>query len=83
MTDEEFRRKRKKNEAWSDKLEKEEVRVERREKRRKRREAEMASKMTAEERMDKARLDELIQQVRRQNRAKAEVADDEFEGFGD
>ncbi|KFH42360.1 ATP-dependent rRNA helicase-like protein [Hapsidospora chrysogenum ATCC 11550] len=83
MTDDELRRKRKKNEAWSDKLEKEEVRVERREKRRKKREAEMASRMTAEEKMDKARLDELIQQVRRQNKAKAEAADDEFEGFGD
>lgn len=77
------KRKRKNNEAWSDKHEKEEVRVERREKRRKKREAERTSKMTDEEKVQQAELSDLIQQVRMQNKAKKETADDEFEGFDD
>ncbi|RSL84235.1 ATP-dependent rRNA helicase SPB4 [Fusarium oligoseptatum] len=79
---EEKKRKRK-NEAWSAKHEKEEERVERREKRHKRREAEKTAKMTDEEKVKQMELNELIAEVRRQNQAKAEKKDDEFEGFDD
>ncbi|KAM5345820.1 hypothetical protein ACJ41O_011681 [Fusarium nematophilum] len=85
------KRKRKNNEAWSAKHGKEEERVERREKRRKRREAEKTSKMTDEEKVKQMELEDLIQEVRRQNRAKAaeeavtakKSKEDEFEGFDD
>ncbi|PCD31221.1 hypothetical protein AU210_010879 [Fusarium oxysporum f. sp. radicis-cucumerinum] len=87
----ETKRKRKNNEAWSAKHEKEDERVERREKRRKRREAEATSKMTDEEKFKQMELNELIAEVRRQNREKAaaEAAaakkdkEDEFAGFDD
>ncbi|KAM0428944.1 hypothetical protein ACHAPT_006747 [Fusarium lateritium] len=79
---EEKKRKRK-NEAWSAKHEKEEERVERREKRHKRREAEKTAKMTDDEKVKQMELNELIAEVRRQNRAKEEKKDDEFEGFDD
>nr|AKH04984.1 DEAD/DEAH box helicase [Epichloe festucae var. lolii] len=73
-----------KNEAWSNKTGHEEQRVERREKRHKRKEAEKKASMTEEEKLDKAKLDELIRRVREQNLAKAAAAkDDEFEGFDD
>jgi ATP-dependent RNA helicase DDX55/SPB4 len=89
---EEARLKRKKNsEAWSNKHDQEEVRADRREKRRKRREAEKTSKMTDEEKLEHAKLEDLIQQVRLQNQSKATTAkasakkgkEDEFEGFDD
>ncbi|KAJ4269539.1 ATP-dependent rRNA helicase spb4 [Fusarium torreyae] len=88
---EEMKRKRKNNEAWSAKHEKEDERVERREKRRKRREAEAVSKMTDDEKVKQMELNDLIAEVRRQNREKeaAEAAtkkqgkDDEFTGFDD
>jgi len=88
---EEVKRKRKNNEAWSAKHEKEDERVERREKRRKRREAEATSKMTDDEKVKQMELNDLIAEVRRQNREKAaaEAAaakkdkDDEFTGFAD
>ena len=76
-------RKRKNNKAWSDKHDREDVRAERREKRRKRREAERTSNMTEEEKKEHAELDELIKQVRLQNQTKADVQEDDFEGFGD
>jgi ATP-dependent RNA helicase DDX55/SPB4 len=82
-TPEDAKRKRKNNEAWSNKVEQEEVRVERREKRRKKREAEKTSKMTDEEKMKQVELNELIAQVRAQNQAKATKQEEEFEGFGD
>lgn len=77
------KRKRNNNEAWSNKIEQEETRVERREKRRKKREAEKASKMTEEEKMEHAELGDLIAQIRAQNLAKTAAKEDEFEGFGD
>ncbi|KAK2593405.1 ATP-dependent rRNA helicase spb4 [Conoideocrella luteorostrata] len=72
-----------KNEAWSDKHEKEDLRVERREKKHKKREAERNANMTEEEKVEKMKLDDLIRQVREQNRIKAASNDDEFEGFDD
>ncbi|KAG5951350.1 ATP-dependent rRNA helicase spb4 [Claviceps sorghi] len=76
-----------KNEAWSNRLGQDEQRVERREKRHKKREAERNASMTEEQRLEKKKLDELIRQVREQNLAKAKAAsagkDDEFEGFDD
>lgn len=82
---EESSRKRKKpsNEAWSNKHAQEEVRAERREKRHKRRDAEKSAKMTDEDKAQKAELDALIGQVRRQNQAATKAADDEFTGFDD
>ncbi|OAQ80262.1 DEAD/DEAH box helicase (Sbp4) [Purpureocillium lilacinum] len=86
---EDMKRKRKKNEAWSGKLEKEDVRVERREKRRKKREAERSANMTEDEKVKQMELEALIAQVRRQNqekeqeKEKAASKDDEFEGFDD
>lgn len=72
-------KKRKKNEAWSGKQEKNELRSIRREKRRKRKEAEREAKMTEEERLKKMELNELIEQVRKRNMEKEE----EFTGFDD
>lgn len=77
------KRKRANNEAWSNKVDQEETRVERREKRRKKREAEHVSKMTDEEKVKQAELNELIAQVRAQNQAKTAAREEEFEGFGD
>ncbi|CAM1509078.1 Fc.00g028170.m01.CDS01 [Cosmosporella sp. VM-42] len=78
------------NEAWSAKHEKEDERVERREKRRKKREAEKMSTMTEEEKVEQMKLEEMIQEIRRQNLTKAKAAaaaakkdDDEFQGFDD
>ena len=81
----EAKRKRKNNEAWSAKHEKEDVRVERREKRRKKRDAEETAKMTDEEKMKRMELNEMIAQIRKQNQAKAASAskEDDFEGFDD
>lgn len=78
------KKKRKTNEAWSNKHDAEDVRVERREKRAKKRDAEKASKMTDEEKIKNAELEELIAHVRAQNKAKEAkkmAKDDEFEGF--
>nr|AKH04990.1 DEAD/DEAH box helicase [Epichloe sp. LpTG-2] len=73
-----------KNEAWSNKTGHEEQRAERREKRHKRKDAEKKANMTDEEKLEQAKLDELIQRVREQNLAKAAAAkDDEFQGFDD
>lgn len=81
----EARRKRKNNDAWSNKIEQEDVRVERREKRQKRKEAETTAKMTDDEKLKQMELKDLIQQVRRQNlaNAAAKAKGDEFEGFDD
>ncbi|KAM0330572.1 hypothetical protein ACHAQA_003519 [Verticillium albo-atrum] len=76
------KRKRRNNEAWSDKHEKAEVRVERREKRVKKREKERESKMTEEEKMEAMELKDLIKEVRRKNGAK-EAKEVEFGGFDD
>jgi ATP-dependent RNA helicase DDX55/SPB4 len=77
------RKRKNRNEAWSDKHGKEELRTERRDKRQKKREAEKNATMTEEEKLEKAKLDDLIRQVREQNQAKAASKDDEFEGFAD
>ncbi|KAK4453043.1 hypothetical protein QBC34DRAFT_292397 [Podospora aff. communis PSN243] len=75
--------KRKKNEAWSGKAEQEDVKLARREKKRRRREAEKASTMTEKEKEEQKKLEEMIEQIRRQNADKVARggSDDEFEGF--
>ncbi|OAQ73233.1 DEAD/DEAH box helicase (Sbp4) [Pochonia chlamydosporia 170] len=77
------KKRKRKNEAWSAKHEKEEQRVERREKRHKKKEAERNANLTDDQRLEKMKLDDLIEQVREQNRTKAASKDDEFEGFDD
>lgn len=77
------KRKRNNNEAWSNKVEREETRTERREKRQKKRDAEKTSKMTDEEKMQQAELVDLIAQVRAQNLAKQAEKEEDFQGFGD
>lgn len=72
-------KKRKQNEAWSAKQDKDGVRSARRDKRHKRREAEIEGKMTEDERLKKMELNELVEEVRRSNKAKNE----EFSGFED
>ncbi|EQK97806.1 hypothetical protein G6O67_005845 [Ophiocordyceps sinensis] len=78
-----LKRKRSKNEAWSEKHEMEDLRAERREKRHKKREAEKWANMTAEERVEQVDLKDLIKQIRKQNEARAASKDDEFDGFQD
>jgi ATP-dependent RNA helicase DDX55/SPB4 len=78
--------KRKRNtEAWSDKHEKEDMRVVRREKRQKKRDAERKGKLTEEEMAKERDLEDLLAEIRRKNQATfaaAEAkAEDEFEGF--
>ncbi|CRK24718.1 hypothetical protein BN1708_003858 [Verticillium longisporum] len=80
--DDRNKRKRRNNEAWSDKHEKAEVRVERREKRQKKRDKERESKMTEDEKMEARELQDLIKEVRRKNGAK-EAKEEEFGGFDD
>lgn len=79
--------KKRKNEAWSNKVDAEEVRAERRDKRQKRKDAERKSNMTDTEKVEEVELQDLILQIRKQNRAAAAVAatakKDEFEGFAD
>jgi len=62
--------KRKKNSAWSEKLENEDAKVARREKKRKRREAEKTAHMSEKEKEEHQKLEDLIAQVRRQNEEK-------------
>ncbi|KAI0162436.1 putative DEAD/DEAH box helicase [Pestalotiopsis sp. NC0098] len=80
-----MRAKRKRNtEAWSDKHEKEGVRSVRREKRHKKREAERVSTLTEEEKARERELEDMLAQIRKQNKAKAAAeakGDDDFEGF--
>ncbi|KAJ4306724.1 ATP-dependent rRNA helicase spb4 [Collariella sp. IMI 366227] len=64
--------KRKKNEAWSGKLEQEDVKVARREKKRRRREAERMSTMTEKEKEEHRKLEEMIGEVRRRNEKEQE-----------
>ncbi|KAI0136888.1 P-loop containing nucleoside triphosphate hydrolase protein [Xylariales sp. AK1849] len=81
--------KRKRNaEAWSDKAEKEEVRVVRREKRQKKRDAERRGQMTDEDKLKERELEDLLAEVRRTNQenfakkaAGTGARDDEFKGF--
>ncbi|SPO03372.1 related to RNA helicase SPB4 [Cephalotrichum gorgonifer] len=77
-------KKKRKNEAWSAKEDKNGVRAERREKRRKKKEAEAEKQMTEEEKLKKMELNELIEQVRRKNAAKGgQGEEEEFAGFDD
>ncbi|KAJ2899437.1 DEAD-like helicase [Zalerion maritima] len=86
--------KRKRNDAWSGKHEKEDVRVERREKRQKKKEKKRLEGLDEEEKVKEQELQKLIQEVRRRNAEKERADnegqggggggdDDEFEGFGD
>ncbi|KAH6684861.1 DEAD/DEAH box helicase [Plectosphaerella plurivora] len=89
-SDDHHSRKRRNTEAWSDKHQKADLRVERREKRHKRRDVEREANMDEDEKAKDAELKDLIKQVRRQNLAKAKAspapkaskpAEEEFEGF--
>jgi ATP-dependent RNA helicase DDX55/SPB4 len=79
--------KRKRNEeAWSDKHEKEGVREERREKRKKKKDAERLDKMTDEEKLKDRELEDLLAEIRKSNHEKfakeaAAGGGEEFEGF--
>lgn len=75
------KRKRKNNEAWSEKQEQEDHRTERREKRYKKTEAKRLSTMTDDEKVKQAELNDLIRKIREENMAKAAKEDEEFEGF--
>lgn len=90
----ELKRKKRNNEAWSQKHEAEDVRSDKREKRRKKRDAERTSKMTEEEKDEEMKLQDMIRAIRAKNQAdqakevKKEIngtkkGDDEFEGFDD
>lgn len=77
---------RKKNEAWSAKHDREEVKAARREKKRRKREAEKTSRMSEAERQEHQKLEQLVDQVRRRNEAAARAStlgDADFEGFSD
>ncbi|KAK3314659.1 P-loop containing nucleoside triphosphate hydrolase protein [Apodospora peruviana] len=81
-------KKRKNNEAWSGKIEHEDAKAARREKKRRKREALKYSTMTDKEKEEARKLEEMIEQLRKQNVDKAlaeqnKVPDDEFEGFDD
>ncbi|KAK4133130.1 ATP-dependent rRNA helicase SPB4 [Trichocladium antarcticum] len=76
--------KRKKNEAWSGKLEHEDVKVARREKKRRKKEALRLSAMTEKEKEEHRKLEEMIGQVRKRNAEQAAKGDEgDFEGFDD
>ncbi|KAK4154481.1 hypothetical protein C8A00DRAFT_32761 [Chaetomidium leptoderma] len=80
--------KRKKNDAWSGKLEQEDVKVARREKKRRKRDAQRLEQMTEKEREEHRKLEEMIGEVRKRNAEeimakKAAGEDDEFGGFDD
>lgn len=63
--------KRKKNEAWSGKAENEETKLQRREKKRRKREAKKFSEMTEKEKEEHLKLEQMIEEVRKRNEAKA------------
>ncbi|OIW27220.1 DEAD-domain-containing protein [Coniochaeta ligniaria NRRL 30616] len=80
--------KRKRNEAWSGKHEKEETKVVRREKKRRRKEAERQGTMSELEKEEQRKLEQMIEEIRKKNQAAAKAAaaaggDDEFGGFDD
>ncbi|PHH83819.1 hypothetical protein CDD82_8 [Ophiocordyceps australis] len=77
------KRKRKQNEAWSNKHDNELVRAQRRDKRHRKRDAQKSATMTGEEKAEQAELHHLIAQVRMQNQASAQASVDDFEGFDD
>jgi ATP-dependent RNA helicase DDX55/SPB4 len=82
--------KRKRNEAWSGKHEKEDTKVARREKKRRRKEAERQGTMSELEKEEQRKLEQMIEEIRRKNQAAAKAAggdeaggEDEFGGFDD
>jgi ATP-dependent RNA helicase DDX55/SPB4 len=85
--------KRKRNEAWSAKHEKEDTKVARREKKRRRKEAERQETMTELEKAEQRSLEQMIEEIRKKNMAaaaaaekaggKGEGGEDEFGGFDD
>ncbi len=79
--------KRDRNAAWSDKHDREDLRVVRREKKKRRRDAEKEAGMTDIEKEQKRQLEELVAEVRRRNAIgdgnDHNAGDDEFQGFGD
>jgi ATP-dependent RNA helicase DDX55/SPB4 len=77
--------KRKKNEAWSAKLDQEDVKVARREKKRRKKEALRMSTMTEKEKEEHKKLEDMIGQVRKRNAEAAAnpVDEGDFEGFDD
>ncbi|PHH59673.1 hypothetical protein CDD81_2675 [Ophiocordyceps australis] len=77
------KRKRKQNEAWSNKHDNEIVRAQRRDKRHRKRDAQRSATMTGEEKAKQAELHHLITQVRMQNQASTQSILDDFEGFSD
>ncbi|KAK3321115.1 P-loop containing nucleoside triphosphate hydrolase protein [Cercophora scortea] len=76
-------KKRRKNEAWSAKLDQEDLKVARREKKRVKREATRFSEMTEDEKKEHLKLKELLVQVRDQVKTKEKEDDEDFEGFAD
>lgn len=83
--------KRKRNEAWSGKHEKEDSKAARREKKRRRKEAERQGAMSELEKEEQKKLEQMIEEIRRKNQAVAKAAaggneavgEDEFGGFDD
>ncbi|KAK3683851.1 P-loop containing nucleoside triphosphate hydrolase protein [Podospora appendiculata] len=76
-------KKRRKNEAWSAKLDQEDLKVARREKKRVKREATRFSEMTEDEKKEHLKLNELLVQVRKEVKTKEKEDDEDFEGFAD
>jgi ATP-dependent RNA helicase DDX55/SPB4 len=77
---------RKKSEAWSNKHEREDLKVARRDRRKRRMDAKRVALMTPEQLNDKRQLDELLAKVRQQTQDAAEVVADlgaDFQGFDD
>lgn len=81
-TKEEVEAQRKKNAAWSEKIETKEMKDARRERKRKRREAEREAKMAPEEKAREEEWKELVEKVKKQRREKEEQeAAEEFTGL--
>lgn len=78
---EEVLRKRKASQAWSGKQELHDAKEEKREKKRRKWEAERLEKMTNEEKVKERELQELIEQVKLQNKEREAMVEEEFEGF--
>lgn len=72
--------KRKRNEAWSSKADRDSVRGERRDKKRRKRDAERLALMTPEERAEEERVEALVADIRRKN--EVEAANEDAEGWG-
>jgi ATP-dependent RNA helicase DDX55/SPB4 len=85
---EESLKRKKNNEAWSEKAEQEDVKIARREKKRRKREAQRFSTMSEKEKEEQKKLEDMIGQVRKRNAEEAAAMkaagdDGEFAGFDD